>query len=173
MLQEDENYALVTLHRPSNVDEPEMLTEIMKTLVEISRDLPVIFPIHPRTQKRMSDVGCRMSEKQRLYLIEPVGYLEFLALQKNATVVITDSGGIQEETTYLGVPCLTLRENTERPITVDVGTNILVGKDMDLLKKEVQKVLNGNSKQGSIPPLWDGKSGKRIADLIVSIVKKR
>ena len=161
-----EPYALVTLHRPSNVDEPGMLTEIMKALVEISRDLPVIFPVHPRTQKRMSDVGCLMSEKQRLYLIEPVGYLEFLALQKNATVVITDSGGIQEETTYLGVPCLTLRENTERPITVDVGTNILIGQDMARLKLELQKILDGNPKKGTIPELWDGKAGERIADVI-------
>ena len=137
-----EPYALVTLHRPSNVDEPGMLTKIM------------------------SDVGCLMSEKQRLYLIEPVGYLEFLALQKNATVVITDSGGIQEETTYLGVPCLTLRENTERPITVDVGTNILIGQDMARLKLELQKILDGNPKKGTIPELWDGKAGERIADVI-------
>ncbi|MFH1954129.1 MAG: UDP-N-acetylglucosamine 2-epimerase (non-hydrolyzing) [Pseudomonadota bacterium] len=185
MLQEDENYALVTLHRPSNVDEPGMLTEIMKTLEEISRDLPVIFPIHPRTQKRMSDVdpvkyashctgqGFRMSEKEKLYLIDPLGYIAFLSLQRNATVVITDSGGIQEETTYLGVPCLTLRENTERPITVDVGTNILIGQDMERLKDEVHRILNGNGKKGSIPPLWDGKSGKRIADLIVSVINKR
>jgi len=162
----DVRYALVTLHRPSNVDEQKMLSEVMKTLEEISQDIPVIFPIHPRTQKRMSDVGCQMSEKQRLYLIDPVGYLEFLALQKAATVVITDSGGIQEETTFLGVPCLTVRENTERPVTVSQGTNTLVGKDMTLLKKEVYRILDGDGKEGTVPPLWDGKSGERIATMV-------
>jgi len=100
--------------------------------------------------------------------MEPVGYLEFLALQKDATVVITDSGGIQEETTFLGVPCLTVRKNTERPITVEVGTNILVGQDMERLKGEVYNILNGKAKKGKIPPLWDGKAAERIADIVVS-----
>ena len=165
----EENYALVTLHRPSNVDEPRMLSEIMKTLEEISHDVPVIFPIHPRTRRRLSDLKLK-TDNLKLQLIEPVGYLEFLALQKNAVVVITDSGGIQEETTYLGIPCLTLRENTERPVTVEKGTNILVGQDMDRLKAELQKILNGNPKKGTIPDLWDGRVGERIADVVVDFL---
>lgn len=134
-----------------------MLLNIMRTLEEISRDLPIVFPIHPRTRQRLSDLKLK-TDNLKLRLIEPVGYLEFLALQKSATVVITDSGGIQEETTFLGVPCLTVRENTERPVTVKVGTNTLVGRDMERLKKEVYKILDGKAKKGSVPPLWDGKA---------------
>jgi len=161
----NEDYALVTLHRPSNVDESGMLIEIMKTLEEISQEIPVIFPVHPRTRRRLSDLKLK-TDNIKLRLIEPIGYLEFLALQKNATVVITDSGGIQEETTFLGVPCLTVRENTERPVTVDQGTNTLVGKDMTFLKKVVYRILDGDGKEGTVPPLWDGESGERIADVI-------
>ena len=164
----EESYALVTLHRPSNVDDPGMLVRIVKTLEEISMDLPVIFPIHPRTRQRIGDSGLQISKKGKLYLIDPLGYLEFLFLQKNANFVITDSGGIQEETTFLGVPCLTVRENTERPITIAMGTNILVGQDMNLLKEEVYKILDGHAKQGTIPPLWDGKASERIADTILN-----
>ena len=161
----EESYGLVTLHRPSNVDDSEMLIKIMQTLEAVSNDLPVIFPIHPRTHQRLRNSNFK-TRNSNLHLIDPVGYLEFLSLQKNATLVITDSGGIQEETTFLGVPCLTVRENTERPITVEMGTNIVVGQDMELLKIEVYRILNGNGKKGSIPPLWDGKAGKRIADVI-------
>lgn len=161
----DANYALVTLHRPSNVDAPEMLTSIMRTLEEISQDIPILFPIHPRTRRQLnSKLG---TQNSKLRLTEPVGYLEFLALQKDAAVVITDSGGIQEETTYLGVPCLTIRENTERPVTVEKGTNVLVGQDMARLKAEVQRILDGNLKKGTIPDLWDGMAGERIAKIIV------
>jgi len=163
----DDAYALVTLHRPSNVDEPEMLIKIMKTLEEISEDLPVIFPIHPRTRRRLSDLKLK-TDNLNLRLIEPLGYLDFLALQKNATLVITDSGGIQEETTFLGVPCLTVRQNTERPITVEMGTNIVVGQDMQRLKIEVYNILDGKAKKGSVPPLWDGKASERIADIILN-----
>jgi len=162
----DDAYALVTLHRPSNVDEPEMLIKIMRTLEEISEDLPVIFPIHPRTRRRLSDLKLK-TDNLDLRLIEPVGYLEFLGLQKSAKVVITDSGGIQEETTFLGVPCLTVRENTERPVTVEIGTNILIGQDMERLKKEVYKILDGKAKKGSVPPLWDGKASERIAEVVL------
>jgi UDP-N-acetylglucosamine 2-epimerase (non-hydrolysing) len=161
------NYALVTLHRPSNVDEPEMLSTIMTALSEISYDLPVIFPVHPRTRTKISEFGFQIAENGSLHLIDPLGYLDFLALQKNATVVITDSGGIQEETTYLGVPCLTVRENTERPITVETGTNIIVGQNMIKLQDEVSAILKGNAKKGKIPPLWDGKASERIADVIM------
>jgi len=163
-----ERYALVTLHRPSNVDVPDILLEIIDTLEAISHRLPVIFPIHPRTRQRLSDLD-RNIDAPSFHLLDPVGYLEFLALQKRATVVITDSGGIQEETTYLGVPCLTVRENTERPVTVDIGTNILVGQNMDRLTGEVERILSGEAKHGSIPPLWDGKTGKRIADHLLKI----
>jgi UDP-N-acetylglucosamine 2-epimerase (non-hydrolysing) len=162
-----ENYALVTLHRPSNVDDPENLKKILTTLNNISMDIPVIFPIHPRTRQRISDFGLSISGNGNLYIIDPLGYLEFLVLQKNACVVITDSGGIQEETTYLGVPCLTIRENTERPVTVELGTNILVGQDIERLQSEVRAILSGNAKKGTIPPLWDGKASERIAEIIV------
>jgi UDP-N-acetylglucosamine 2-epimerase (non-hydrolysing) len=160
-------YALVTLHRPSNVDDPQMLTQIVEALVNIAQEIPVVFPVHPRTRQRLSTIKHQPSTKP-LCLLEPIGYLEFLALQKNATVVITDSGGIQEETTYLGVPCLTVRDNTERPVTVELGTNVLVGRDMQLLRAEVGKILDGPGKRGQVPPLWDGKAGERIADIILA-----
>jgi UDP-N-acetylglucosamine 2-epimerase (non-hydrolysing) len=161
----NENYALVTLHRPSNVDEPEMLANIIKTLEEISLEIPIIFPIHPRTRKLLSEISLN-PDNEKFKLIEPIGYIEFLSLQKGATVVITDSGGIQEETTYLGVPCITIRENTERPVTVTLGTNVLVGQNMELLKTEAKRILEGKGKKGQVPPLWDGKASDRIADII-------
>jgi UDP-N-acetylglucosamine 2-epimerase (non-hydrolysing) len=160
-----ESYALVTLHRPSNVDDLEMLVTIMETLETISNDLPILFPIHPRTRQRLRDAKFN-GRNAKLHLIDPLGYLDFLAMQRKAAVVITDSGGIQEETTFLGVPCLTLRENTERPVTVNVGTNVLVGHDMDRLKTEVYRILGGKAKKGSVPPLWDGGASKRIAAVI-------
>lgn len=162
-----ERYLLVTLHRPSNVDDPETLQDIFDTLDELSRELQVIFPIHPRTRARLQTSGTTGSNG--LKLTEPLGYLEFLALQKKATAVITDSGGIQEETTYLGVPCLTVRENTERPVTVEIGTNNLVGRDMSRLKEEVRRIVAGDAKRGSIPPLWDGKAGQRVAEIISAL----
>jgi UDP-N-acetylglucosamine 2-epimerase (non-hydrolysing) len=161
----DGRYALATLHRPSNVDQPEMLRKIVRTLEDIGDEIPIVFPIHPRTRKLMSDNNLDINHRG-LSLIEPVGYLEFLALQKYATVVITDSGGIQEETTFLGVPCLTIRENTERPVTVSIGTNKLIGRDMSLLRIEVADILKGAAKKGGIPPLWDGKAADRIAEII-------
>lgn len=163
----DKGYALVTLHRPSNVDDPDELRRIMQTLYDIAEDIPIIFPVHPRTRQRLSSLEPR-TQSPRLRLEEPVGYLDFLALQCHAALVITDSGGIQEETTFLGVPCLTVRENTERPVTVTVGTNTLVGRDMERLRAEVQRILSGHGKRGRVPPLWDGKAGERIAQAIVS-----
>jgi UDP-N-acetylglucosamine 2-epimerase (non-hydrolysing) len=160
------NYALVTLHRPSNVDDPDMLRQIIGTLSRISSKIPVLFPVHPRTRKYLADYDIKIPTSS-FQLLDPVGYIEFLSLQRNATVMITDSGGIQEETTYLGVPCLTVRENTERPITITMGTNILVGQDMNKLEAEVDKILNGNLKNHQIPPLWDGKAGERIADIMM------
>ena len=158
-------YALVTLHRPSNVDDPATLRKLFQALVEISYELPVIFSIHPRTRQHIDDLQYSLSNAC-IRLVEPLRYLEFLALQRGAAVVITDSGGIQEETTYLGVPCLTLRENTERPITVTLGTNILVGQDGERLKAEARRILAGYAKLGQPPALWDGHTGERIADVI-------
>jgi UDP-N-acetylglucosamine 2-epimerase (non-hydrolysing) len=158
-------YGLVTLHRPSNVDDPALLASIMEALGEISRDLPLLFPIHPRTRQRLERSRSPVHGSQ-LHLVDPIGYLDFVALQRRSTLVITDSGGIQEETTYLGVPCLTMRENTERPVTVTMGTNILVGQDMERLQAEVGQILAGNGKQGQIPPLWDGHAAERIAGVI-------
>jgi len=163
----DDRYCLVTLHRPSNVDHPDNLADIMRALDDISRRAQVIFPVHPRTRARLSDLNLTPDDS-RLRLIEPVGYLEFLALQQRAAVVVTDSGGIQEETTFLGVPCLTLRENTERPVTVEIGTNELIGHDMARLRHEVDAILNGNAKSGQIPPLWDGHASERIAAVFAS-----
>ncbi len=155
-----ERYALVTLHRPCNVDDSVTLKRILQSLLDVSRDLAVIFPAHPRTRTRISEFGLNA---EQLRVLDPLPYVDFLSLQSRATVVITDSGGVQEETTYLGVPCLTLRENTERPITVTLGTNILVGSDPGRLRSEVSRALVGLGKQGSIPPLWDGCAGERIA----------
>jgi UDP-N-acetylglucosamine 2-epimerase (non-hydrolysing) len=158
-----ERYALVTLHRPSNVDDGRVLKSILESLLEVHGEVDVVFPVHPRTRQRIADLGFAAGE---LHLLEPVPYIEFLALQRGAAVVITDSGGIQEETTYLGVPCLTLRSNTERPITVTLGTNILVGQDRKKLSSELSRILGGKSKRGAIPPLWDGHAGERIADIL-------
>ncbi len=158
-------YALVTLHRPSNVDDGEALQKLIRSLLEISQQLPLVFPVHPRTRRRIAEFGL---QSDQLHLIDPLPYVEFLALQRNARVVITDSGGIQEETTYLGVPCLTLRDNTERPVTVSLGTNILVGQDENKLFHEVSKILNGQAKRGTIPPLWDGQAGERIANVVTA-----
>ena len=159
-------YALVTLHRPSNVDAGERLQNILKSLLEIHDHLDVVFPVHPRTRKRMADLGVDAS---RLHLREPLPYIEFLALQRHAAVVITDSGGIQEETTFLRVPCITLRNNTERPVTVTLGTNVLVGDDLARLKAEVLQVIAGRGKVGSIPPLWDGHASERIAEIVMNL----
>ncbi len=164
-------YALVTLHRPSNVDEPRMLGEIMAALRKISREAPVLFPIHPRTRRRLCDLHLLddSSPDRRLQLLEPLGYLDFLALQRHAKLVITDSGGIQEETTFLGVPCLTVRENTERPVTVNLGTNILVGRDTGRLLEETRKILHGEIRRGRTPPLWDGQAATRIARILLQL----
>jgi UDP-N-acetylglucosamine 2-epimerase (non-hydrolysing) len=158
--------ALVTLHRPSNVDNPRNLQKVLDALSNVSEQLDIVFPVHPRTRKRFAEAGLRAP---KLHLLDPMPYLEFLALQSRATVVITDSGGIQEETTYLGVPCLTLRENTERPVTVTVGTNTLVGDDHDKLALELKNILAGRGKKGAIPPLWDGHAGERIAKILSAL----
>ncbi len=157
-------FGLVTLHRPANVDVPESLSRILSVLSELSRSTPMIFPMHPRTQQQIRGLDISLSSQVRI--MDPVGYIEFLALQRNAAFVVTDSGGAQEETTYLGVPCLTLRENTERPVTVEQGTNTLVGNNLALLESEVAQILDGKPKKGTVPALWDGRTGDRIASLL-------
>src|SRR5437899_10608896 len=149
-----ERFALVTLHRPSNVDDPRVLRGILKSLLEINESLPVIFPVHPRTRQAVTTLDLDASVP---HLLEPQPYIEFLALERRAVVVITDSGGVQEETTYLKVPCITLRANTERPVTVSLGTNVLVGDGGEKLRSEVSKVIGGKAKAGRIHQLWDGQ----------------
>lgn len=161
----DRPFVLVTLHRPSNVDDAAMLADIMAALADISRTFPVLFPVHPRTRRRLQESGWSPAAPD-LHLSDPLSYLDFLALQQRAAAVITDSGGVQEESTYLGVPCFTVRANTERPITVEIGTNVLVGQDMARLRREVEAIARGQVKTGSIPPLWDGQAGERIAAII-------
>jgi UDP-N-acetylglucosamine 2-epimerase (non-hydrolysing) len=158
-------FALVTLHRPSNVDDPRVLLSLVEALTQVARRMRVIFPVHPRTQARMAAVAAT----DGLTVVDPMGYLEFLALERDAAVVITDSGGVQEETTFLGVPCLTMRANTERPITVSQGTNLLLGQDASRLVAEVERILSGNGKTGSVPALWDGEAGNRIAGIVARL----
>lgn len=164
-------YALVTLHRPSNVDDLPWLQELLTTLAALSTQLSIVFPVHPRTRQRLQQLALADIANSHLRLLDPLPYLEFMALQRRAAVVITDSGGIQEETTFLGVPCLTVRENTERPITVTLGTNQLVGRDLRKLFSAVQNVVNGGSSRAATNPccvpLWDGHAAERIAQIIV------
>ena len=154
-------YGLVTLHRPANVDDPAVLEDLAAALRTIADRLPLVFPVHPRTRQRLAD----LAPIDGLTLVEPQGYLDFIALEANAALVLTDSGGVQEETTVLGVPCLTLRENTERPITVDQGTNRVVGRDRDVIVEAAWDVLE-NGVEPRRPALWDGRAGERIAQVI-------
>jgi UDP-N-acetylglucosamine 2-epimerase (non-hydrolysing) len=159
-------YALVTLHRPSNVDDPDVLGPIIEALNEISRSMPLLFPIHPRTLKSIENFGLRVNG---IRTMEPLGYLEFLNLESSATVVLTDSGGLQEETTILGVPCLTLRHNTERPVTMTDGTNILVGTNKAEILRAFHRVMNGDWRPSGPPELWDGHAAERIVGIIRDI----
>jgi UDP-N-acetylglucosamine 2-epimerase (non-hydrolysing) len=160
-------YGLVTLHRPSNVDDPAVFRPIVKALAAIGAETPLLFPVHPRTRKVIESIGLEVPA-ERLRLLPPVGYLDFLKLMTYSSVVLTDSGGIQEETTALGVPCLTIRENTERPITIDAGTNVLVGMDRDKIVAEARRALVAGPGRHRIPDLWDGKAAARIVDVIES-----
>ncbi len=167
-------YGLVTLHRPSNVDQKDVFENILMALAEISRDLPLIFPCHPRTWDRikMFDLSGYVKRNRQgdlssgINLIDPLGYLEFLKLMDEARIVLTDSGGIQEETTILGVPCFTLRENTERPVTVTDGTNVVVGMRSGTIIEKTKEVLSGGSMNGHIPELWDGEASARIVKIL-------
>jgi UDP-N-acetylglucosamine 2-epimerase (non-hydrolysing) len=158
-------FVLVTLHRPANVDTSTLLDETMSVLAELSAKVPVVFPMHPRTRARVGD----RTRPATLHLMDPVGYLEFLGLQKHARLVITDSGGVQEETTYLGVPCLTVRQNTERPVTITEGTNELVGTDPGRLLEAALNQLSKPRTKAKIPELWDGHAAERIADVFGQI----
>jgi UDP-N-acetylglucosamine 2-epimerase (non-hydrolysing) len=182
-------YGLLTLHRPSNVDQRESFLNILEGLEELANSCPIIFPVHPRTQKKIVEFGLERfftGEKRpqdgeksssvaangRIRLVEPLGYLDFLCLMEHAAVVVTDSGGIQEETTCLGVPCVTVRENTERPITIQVGTNILAGTSKEGIRRATRQQLESKT-EGTIPEAWDGKSAQRILDVICREIEKR
>lgn len=164
-------YGLMTFHRPSNVDDAASLSELVGTWEEITRNVPLVFPIHPRTYKNLAAFGLidRVKACQQLYLIEPLGYWEFNALVKQSQFVLTDSGGVQEETTYLGVPCLTVRPNTERPITITEGTNVLI--KVEEVVPQVDRILAGNFKKGSIPKYWEGRSAERIRTIVENIAQ--
>ena len=168
----DKPYALVTLHRPSNVDRLETLQPLMDCFEQIAEQQQIVFPVHPRTKNSLQRSGLYepLENNTNITLAAPLGYLDFLKLIKDATVVITDSGGIQEETTVLKVPCVTLRENTERPVTVDLGTNYLIGTEPVRILETVSNIIQGNGKQGEIPPLWDGHAGERIVQILYSTV---
>ena len=159
-------YFLITLHRPSNVDDPEKLDAILSAIKEASSELPIVFPVHPRTRQTIDKF--KINDKNIL-MIDPQGYLEFMYLVQSAKGVITDSGGITEEATVLHIPCLTLRNSTERPETVVIGTNELIGNDLCKLKLYIKKIMEGEWKKGTIPPFWDGKTSERIIDILGSI----
>lgn len=161
-------FALITLHRPGNVDNKESFIKLLNAFEVIEKELPILFPIHPRSQKMIAEFGLqdKVDRMKNLRLMEPLGYLDFMKLLHHARLVLTDSGGIQEETTYLGIPCLTMRENTERPVTVEIGSNTLVGSDFQKIISEAQKILKGQTKQSSVPPLWDGKAAQRIVKIL-------
>ena len=167
------SFGVLTLHRPSNVDDPKTLEKILDTISEVAKELPIVFPCHPRTRQqldrsRYKHVQDRTQKSSGLIVVEPLGYMEFLSLLSEARLVLTDSGGIQEETTVLGIPCLTLRENTERPVTIEQGTNVLVGTSPYRIMTAISKVLNGACSEGRVPDLWDGKAAERIAEILLN-----
>ena len=175
-------YGLLTMHRPANVDCPTVLAGFLESFISLSDDTPILFPAHPRTIKQIKENKLEsifssteevLLNKKGMVLIDPLGYYDMLNLMRSADYVITDSGGIQEETTYLGIPCFTIRENTERPVTTDHGTNILVGQNHKLLSDEVSKITTGKQKKGTIPPLWDGKASERIVDTLTNSLDSR
>jgi UDP-N-acetylglucosamine 2-epimerase (non-hydrolysing) len=166
-------YILATFHRPSNVDDKDNLKGIFTFLGEIAKMKKVVFPVHPRTRNNLKGISFSPEQNKDLIMTDPLGYTDFLKLVKNAALVITDSGGIQEETTFLGVQCITVRENTERPVTVDAGTNQLIGTDLEKVKAHTLRVLGGELKKGSIPELWDGRTAERVAGIIVKFFSEQ
>jgi UDP-N-acetylglucosamine 2-epimerase (non-hydrolysing) len=163
-----DNYLVMTLHRPGNVDEEGKLKTLISELIKHSQNFPLIFPVHPRTAKRLHTLGI---EHNRLHIIEPLGYLEFNFLVENARAVITDSGGITEETTVMGIPCMTLRDNTERPETVNIGTNELIGTNPEAIKPAMEMLFAGQWKKGQIPEMWDGRTAERIVSILTKMKK--
>ena len=161
-------YGVITLHRPSNVDDATMMQRIADALREIATDLPLIFPVHPRTRANLTKFGIDLGPN--ITLVGPQAYMAFLNLWKDAAVMLTDSGGMQEETTALGVPCITIRENTERPVTVEEGSNVLAGTDPAVIVAEARKVLSGQGKQGRRPHLWDGNAAVRIVEVLAAAI---
>jgi len=161
---EPRGYIVMTLHRPANVDEEGKLKELLNAIIISSGGLPLVFPVHPRTAKNIQNMGIH---SPNLYMIEPLGYLEFNYLVKRAKAVITDSGGITEETTVMHIPCMTVRDNTERPETISIGTNELIGTDPKAIYPAMEKLLSGNWKKGQIPPKWDGRTAERIVDVLI------
>lgn len=163
-------YGVVTLHRPANVDHPDVLVGLVDVLLEIAKQLPMVFPIHPRTTARLKEFGMqkRLDESPNTICLEPLGYNDFLCLTSQAKVIVTDSGGLQEESTALGVPCLTLRFNTERPVTVTEGTSTLIGNCAETLKQHLHQVIQGTYKSGKCPELWDGQAAKRIVQILAT-----
>jgi UDP-N-acetylglucosamine 2-epimerase (non-hydrolysing) len=157
-------YAVLTLHRPSNVDREETLVPLWGAIREVAREIPILFPVHPRTRGRIEAFGL---DGAGIAMVDPVGYLEMLCAVKGAALVLTDSGGLQEETTVLGVPCVTIRENTERPATVEIGTNYLAGTKPEAVLAAAREILSGRGKKGTVPPLWDGRAADRIAALLL------
>jgi UDP-N-acetylglucosamine 2-epimerase (non-hydrolysing) len=173
-------YAMLTLHRPGNVDDPRKFADLLTVLLDVSRHVPIIFPAHPRTLKQIQDIGLEdffvdyrlngalsFDDPVKIRLVPPLGYLDFLRLASQAKVVFTDSGGVQEETTILGIPCITLRDNTERPVTVERGTNVLVGSDRDKIIAAFMCILNGTKRGACVPQYWDGLAAERVVQVLV------
>jgi UDP-N-acetylglucosamine 2-epimerase (non-hydrolysing) len=162
-------YAVLTMHRPSNVDDSDQLSRLLRVISEMSERLTIVFPCHPRTRRELANLSHFDEEKRNgLRMIDPVGYLEFLRLQSEAKFVLTDSGGIQEETTYLGVPCITMRTSTERPATVSEGTNVMSGPDPERIRAAIEDVLGGRQKEGGVPQYWDGQTSNRIVEILLA-----
>ena len=170
----ERSYAVLTLHRPANVDDPAVFGRLLDALDVIQQDMPILFPVHPRTRKNLetSALGGRVAAMTNIRCIDPIGYLDFLKLTANARIVLTDSGGIQEETTILKVPCLTLRENTERPITAEIGSNRIVGTDPAAIIAAYREAMSGHGRQPGIPPLWDGKAAQRIVGILADKLRE-
>lgn len=169
----EDHYSILTLHRPSNVDDEEIFAGIISALEVIGQEIQIVFPMHPRTEKMAKQFSLyeRIASIPKIKITGPVGYLDFVALMSNSKLVLTDSGGLQEETTALGIPCITLRENTERPITVTEGTNTIVGCDSELIKSTALDALTTGGKSGRIPDMWDGKTAHRIADVLINYIE--
>lgn len=165
---EKENYVLFTLHRPSNVDTEDQLNKLIESLNKIGEQRKAIFPMHPRTRNNLDKFGLEEKIHSNITITDPIGYIDFISLIKNAELIVTDSGGIQEESTYLGVQCITLRDSTERPATVEVGTNQLLGTDLQKAVEAALNVLDGNKKEGKVPELWDGSAAERIVDILIN-----